>query len=58
MNQKVKPKVDRTINLRRGEDVLVRCRRHRRDEERRNTRVINLRPGEDVLVRCRRRDHR
>lgn len=55
MIQKVTPKQDRTINLRRGEEVRVRCRRRRRDEGRRNfTRIIDLRPGEDVIVRCRR----
>lgn len=51
----ITPKQERTINLRRGEEVRVRCRRRRRDEGRRNfTRIIDLRPGEDVIVRCRR----
>lgn len=65
MIQKVKPKQDRTINLRRGEDVLVRCRRHRDDDfnddgkkvKPKIDRIIDLRPGEEVIVRCRRRRH-
>lgn len=43
----------RTITLRPGETVRVRCRRNRMATRR--VRTITLRPGETVRVCCRRR---
>ncbi|OAB38408.1 hypothetical protein PGLA_20155 [Paenibacillus glacialis] len=64
MIQKKARKTDRTtVDLRRGDEALVRCRRRHDDDfgndgkpvKPKIDRIINLRPGENVLVRCRRR---
>jgi len=45
----IKPKIDRIINLRPGENVLVRCRRHHDDdhfgEDRKRRTTSSTRPG-------------